>query len=257
MRNAIGLSFSRMAERPMRITLVALVLTLGACLVAVSAACDDTDAIDGSGDFVTRSFELSGFEAVALGHAFDAEIVQGAEFGVTVTIDDNLLDRLVVERRGDELTVGLESGISVRNARMEARVVLPALRRLEVSGASRAEFVGFDVMEAFDIDASGATRVTGQLSAEDLDVKLSGASRVELGGSASRATLEASGASSFEIADLTVREASVDLSGASRMTVRVLVAVSGDVSGASSLRLIDGEGVVVDVDVSGGSSFER
>jgi hypothetical protein len=241
----------------MRIARVVLALTLGAFLLAGAAACDDTDAIDGSGDFVTQSFELSGFEAVALGHAFEAEIVRGAEFEVTVTIDDNLLDRLVVERRGDGLTVGLESGSNVRNARMQVRVVLPVLRRLEVSGASRAEFVGFEEMQAFDIDASGATRVTGRLSAEDLGVRLSGASRAELSGSASRATLEASGASSFEIADLTVREASVDLSGASRMTIRVLDAVSGEVSGASSLRLVDGEGVSVDVDVSEGSSVER
>lgn len=233
-----------------------LLLALAAALVLV-ACDDDDDAIRPSGTTVTESFDLAGFDAVRLSHAFDAEVVRAAEFSVEVTIDDNLRDRLIVEVRGDTLHIGLESGTSIRgNVTLDARVTLPELAELRLSGASRARLSGFDAAGDVVLRASGASRIQGELAAQTVAINLSGASSAEIVGSAETATFEASGASRFDLADFVVASASVELSGASRADVHVTAEITRvEVNGASTL-VYRGDPRLGSVDSSGASTIE-
>ena len=184
---------------------------------------DDEDAIRASGETVTRRYDgLGDFDAIAASAAFAVVIEQGAAATASVTVDDNVLDRVEVEVRGTTLRIGLEPGISIRGtATLQARVTMPSLRRIELSGASSAELLGFDAFPELAVDASGASRVAGVVDAASLTVELSGASRASLSGTADHATLDGSGASSFALEDLDVATASVELSGASHADVLV------------------------------------
>jgi hypothetical protein len=233
-----------------------LLLALGAALMAV-ACDDDDDAIQPSGNTVSESFDFADFDAVSLSRAFEADVERAAEFSVQVTIDDNLRDRLVVEVRGDTLHVGLEPGTSVRGgATLEARVALPKLRALDLSGASRVRLSGFDDADDVDIDASGASRVSGELTTGAVRLRLSGASSAAIVGSAETAMFEASGASNFDLADFIVGTASVELSGASRAEVHVTEEITQvEASGASRL-VYRGDPRVGAIDSSGASTIE-
>lgn len=74
--------------------------TLGAVLAAILVlglgliACDgDDDGVRGSGNLVTRDFELTDFTSVRLFGAFDAEITRSDTYSVSLRVDDNILDR--------------------------------------------------------------------------------------------------------------------------------------------------------------------
>ena len=53
-------------------------------------------------------------------------------------VDDNVLDRLIVTRTDDLLTVRLEDG-SYNNLTLVADITLPDLTYLEISGASSVQ----------------------------------------------------------------------------------------------------------------------
>lgn len=242
--------------------------------VLLLAACGGP--IVGSGDLVTEEYDLTDFTRIEVSHAFEVEVRRGDQHSVSITVDDNLLDRLRVEQDGDTLRIGFERGLDFGTATRRATIVLPEMRALSLSGASDANLSGFasdDPLDlrlsgassialdqvtsgAIDLEASGASRVTGRLRAADVRFEASGASRIELEGSGEEAELEASGASRLRLDDFTLRAATVRLSGASNAGVNVSRTLSAELSGASTLEY-SGDPSIRDVETSGASQIRR
>lgn len=187
----------------------------------------------GSGQLVSEQRAVSPFTAVAVGGALRVEIDRGP-LNVEVTLDNNLIDRLSTVVSNNELRISCRDCSPSSGAAI--RVSLPALSRIEVSGASRAIASGVD--------------------AEHLDIEISGASRIDLDGAIDVLEIDGSGASRVEGRDLTVTRLHIDLSGASRAVIEVTERVDGDLSGASHLELAGDASPIAVVDVSGGASVE-
>ena len=252
-----GRPFSSMFPVRSRLSGGVLTLTLPA-LMLVFVACNNGPSVQGSGTLLTENFAASGFDELQVSHGFTVEVVRGEEFEVAVTIDDNVLEYLVVLDRDGVLEIGLNRAISVfGDATLEAWVTLPELRGLTLRGAAHVNLEGFDSVEALTVSASGASSATGALITEDATFDLSGASRVELRGRADTVTIEASGASRLELADFTIDDlSSVQLSGASEADVTVTGSLTeADLSGASGLTY-GGEPVLGRVETSGASTIE-
>jgi len=228
----------------------------------------------GSGTAERTVYDRDGFDAIDIGGSFDLDVVAGDDFSVEVTVDDNFTEDLNVKVRGSTLFIGFKSGSRNHKTQPSARVVLPLLNELSVSGASTAAVDSFDG-ERLSIDVSGASEVTfdsqrfDRLSAElsgasevtmsatvgDARIELSGASELTWTGDASNLSLDASGASNLDVSTLELDEVTVDISGASAVELGVASLVTGDLSGASTL--VVGNDVNVRVDSSGASSVER
>jgi hypothetical protein len=200
-----------------------------------AAACDPI--LIGSHELTTVTPAADGFERLDLANEVDATVTQGSPRRLEITVNENLQDHLRVRTAGDRLEVGLDDGFDYHGVVLQVRVTMPSLTAIDLSGASRAQLIGF---ERFPTDrltatASGASQLSGTIIADTLALELSGASRADLTGSARALTLEASGASHATLDGLTATVASVDLSGASSAIVRVDSEVHGEASGASDL----------------------
>jgi hypothetical protein len=238
-----------------------LSLVLGGLLLTVmsiTTACDAEDEdIRGSGELVTRTFDLEGFDAVEASYSFDVEITRDDAFSVEVTVDDNIADRLEVELRRSTLELSLEPGLSISNVTLRAVVTMPELTSVEASGASRIAFEGFDgPIQRFDVRVSGASNARGDLQVDALLIDASGASTVELTGRAADLDAEASGASGLELRGLEAVAADLRVSGASRAELTVTDALDLDVTGVSRVRYA-GDPVIGRLDISGASSVDH
>jgi hypothetical protein len=230
--------------------------------------------VKGSGILITEDMDFSDFTRVEVGYAFEVEIVQSDQFSVSITADDNLFEYIRVSQQGSTLKIGVQPAVLFRSATYRAKVTMPQLRSLELSGATRGTVSGFESAEDLDIevsgassleleeilagdttfDVSGASRVTGEITAQDVNFDISGASTVRLRGQADDIGLDLSGASHVEMDDFLVSSADVDFSGASSGTVHVDGSLDVELSGASSLTYL-GNATLGDVDVSGASSL--
>ncbi len=257
------------------VTLVLLALALAA------AGCDMPSTgglgqVTGSGTPATKVYDFTGFTNVSADSGFTVTITQGAEFAVSVTVDDNLVEEhLKVELDGETLRVGLEPLWAYSDLTLEATVTMPGLTGLEASGASTVSASGFASGDPLALTASGAStmtligagagevglelsgagRVLGELEAQELAGEISGAGAVDLRGSAQRLQLDASGGSRFELLSLPAVDADLRLSGGSRGAVTVTGTLSADASGGSRLEYA-GSPQLGDVDSSGGSVVE-
>lgn len=210
--------------------------------------------VSGSGRLETKEMDLSDFRRVEAGGTFEVDIVQGESFETAITADDNLFEYLDVSVRGDTLRLQLRPGRSYTNTTLKARIVMPSLRELRVSGASQARLEAFDSQGSLDVKASGASTLSGEVQAQELAIVLSGASRLSLAGNGGQLSLRCSGASSADLGDVSVGDADVNLSGASSATIDATGRLNADLSGASNLTYA-GSPTLGRVSTTGGSSI--
>jgi len=235
-----SLAMSTPTARAAQIRRRRLFFVLLICTTAVLAtACDAQISLgggeSGSGDFVMQSYDLTGFDELEISGSFDAVVEIGDTYSIEVLVDDNLLDYVDVRVRGDELKVGLESGVSTRNGTFEVNISMPEMVALSVSGASDVVVDGIDEDE-LELDISGST-----------DVLIEGESK--------NVVLDASGSSDVDIRLAGVDEVIVDLSGASSAAFSSANTVNGELSGASDLWVPSS--AVVSVETSGASDVTK
>jgi hypothetical protein len=211
----------------------------------------------GSGNLETEEYAFANFTRVEISSAFEFEIKQSGSYSINVTADDNVIDRVQISQDGQTLKIRV-GGVptSFRSVTLKALVTMPQLGGLTVSGASRGIVSNFNCTEAVSIAVSGASRVTGDITAGDIGFDVSGASTVQLEGSADDMIAIVSGASRFNVGDFTVNNADVNISGASTGTINLDGRLDANVSGASTLLYI-GDPVMGTMNVSGASSLGK
>ena len=262
---------TRKTMRFIALVIIMSMLTIGtACIPGIGPT------VTGSGKLAAWDFDYSDFTRIEAGYAFEVNITKADSYLVRITVDDNLYEYLDVSKRGDTLHIGLKPNYNYGNITQKAAINLPDLRRLGLSGASKANIKGFSSSHSVDFDLSGASRtdisimrtgdthfelsgashVSGGIEMADGRFDLSGASSLELEGSANDVSIEASGASHVRLSDFSVVDAEVNLSGASNATVNASGRLDGDLRGGSRLDYI-GNPTLGSISTSGGSTISR
>ena len=167
-----------------------------------------------------RSKPLEGFARVNIGNAFHVEIKESPQFSVSISADDNVIDLVEAEKEGDTLRIGLEAG-DYSEVTLRARITMPELLGVMLTGASRATLEGFSSANDLSISLSGSSVLEGYVEAREADLRINGASKLTLAGSADNLSVRASGASILSLQHFSVDRSSIVLDGASQATVNV------------------------------------
>ena len=236
-------------KRAIVAALVLVILTAG-----LQAGCGGV--FTGSGNLETKEYTFTDFTSVEISSAFEFDISQSSSYGVSITADDNVLEKVEVTKEGNALKIGLKTMPRLGPATLKAEVTMPQLHGLVVSGASRGTISDFSSAENLDITVSGASKVTGDITAGDAEFDISGASTIQLEGSASDMAANVSGASRLNMGGFMVNNANVTFSGASNGTINVTGKLDAALSGASKLSYI-GEPTMGNINTSGASTLSR
>lgn len=259
--------------------LVGLAAAALAAAVLLSLGCggkDEKTHLSGSGELVSKEYDLSGFTALRLDSGMHANVVSNATFAIAVSVSGNLAEHLVVEVDGDTLHIGLDPAYLYSGQRLLATIAMPRLTGADVSGMSKVRILGFASKDPLVVKLSGGTRATfgglsagdvtvdasgnsglaGELKAASLAGTISGASRIGVNGSATSATLVGEGASNFDLPGFVLQDADVKLSGGSQGTVNVTGTLNADVSGGSTLRYV-GSPTLGQIGTSGGGKVTK
>jgi hypothetical protein len=231
-----------------------VVVAVASSLVVLGGACSDDEVVTGSGQVVERTVPTSPFDRLQVGAAFHVRVTLGEPESVTVRIDDNLVDRLDAAVVDETLHIRLEPPTSVRDATLEADVVVSALSGIEVAGASTVRVAGSLETDDLRLEVAGTSTLDLLVEATSIDLGVYGASTVTLGGSAAELRSIVAGASSVSALDLTTGTLDADIEGASTLIVNVTTSISARVSGASTL-LYGGTPEILSQDVTGASTI--
>ena len=224
--------------------------SIAAAVIAVSAAtsaCGQTRAENG-GPIVSRSYQVGDFQQIEVAGPYDVQIRTGANPGVTANGSEKLLERTVVEVRGDKLLIRperqkgwFEFGWS-NGGKAKFSVTVPQLSGAAIAGSGDIQIdkVRGDRFEG-SVAGSGGLNV-GQIDVQSLKLAIAGSGGVKAGsGQAQSIGLEIAGSGD------------IDARGVQAQTADVSVAGSGNVaahaSGTANVEIM-GSG---DVEVTGGA----
>ncbi|MDJ0925333.1 MAG: DUF2807 domain-containing protein, partial [Acidimicrobiia bacterium] len=116
-------------------------LLLVALLSSMLAGCENgiiSIGDEGSGIPVTETREVASFSSIEAGGALNLDVTvdPAALQSVEVVYDDNIIDRLTTEVRGDTLVVDLEGSINLTgNIDRVVTIVMNDLESIDASGA--------------------------------------------------------------------------------------------------------------------------
>lgn len=205
---------------------------LMAAMLLLSGCAD----VSGSGNLVTEDREVSGFEKIELDGSGEIIITQGDDESLRIETDDNIMEHVKAEVKGDTLELGFKSGFgSISPTRLTFYVGVSDLTGLSVSGSGDVEADRIDTgsLET-SVSGSGAVRIT-ELISGSIEVSISGSGRVEFAGGADDQDISISGSGEFDGGGLCGRSVKVKVSGSGDATICAEESLDADISGSGSI----------------------
>ena len=193
----------------------------------------------------TQTYGYTDFTRVEVGYGFQVELVQSNSYSINITVPTASFNFVQVSKEGETLVISLTETFK---GTKKAKITMPNLYQLKLSGGTRADLNGFSSSQDLKAELSGGSRVTGDISAKDAEFNLSGGSHTTLSGSANALNVDVSGGSHLTLGAFSVSNADVRLSGGSHATVNVGGILDAKLSGGSRVFYV-GELTIGEIDV--------
>ena len=196
--------------------------------------------IRGNGNVTTETRSVGSYDAISVSNAFTVYLVEGTEGQLSLEGEENLLEYVVTEVRGDRLHIKFRKGVQLNSSRnssgLKVRVPVSEISALDVSGA--CDVIGETRLKSdrFKASMSGASDARLDLETGDLQAELSGASNLKLRGSAGSFRIQGSGASDLNAFELEAEAVDAEISGSADAEVQVSQQLKANVSGAGDLK---------------------
>lgn len=213
-----------------------LALLLSACKINLNIP---VETLQGSGEIVTREYEVAGVDRLSLEGFGQLVVRQGDEESLTVTTDDNIMEHVDVEVRGSTLVLDLSEGGRNYNFRptngIKFELVITDLSRVDLTGAWNVEADSLDV-DSLRFDLTGAGQVElDDLVADELEINQTGAGSVIVSGKVKGQDVTMSGAGSYFAADLESETAILRISGVGTATIWATETLDVDISSVGNV----------------------
>ena len=197
-----------------------------------------TGGFSNPGSVTTRDFDVEEFHSLEVGFPFEIVWSESAESTVTITMGQNLFNRLDVSVRQGVLRLTNSGGsININTTRNMPRLYITSPSMESVNISSAASISGWDTItsDEFRMNVSGAASVNLDLDVNDFNATFSGASSVNLSGQGNNADITSSGAASISAFDLQLLNGNVVLSGAGSVEINASNELDVRLSGVGSI----------------------
>ena len=202
------------------------------CMVAVTSF--------GASAQQSKNVSVAGFDEVAVSSGIDLYITQGNTESAKVTAPEEIMDKVVLEKNGNILSVRFKDNFSLSrlmsNQSIKVYLNVKTLHGVTASGGSDVYSQNTIKTDRLKIKSSGGADIKLTINTTDLQIETSGGSDVELKGSAVNMTASSSGGSDIDAFELVTQYAKVSASGGSDAHVNVSKALEASASGGADLR---------------------
>jgi hypothetical protein len=221
-------------KRILSYTTIGLLITMSSCYTF-------SPCLDGYGDLVEETRDVSGFYAVSNNSSFDVYVSQGDEYSVKVIAQDNIMPVIETNHSGGSLIIQTREFSCIRNtSHIEVHVTMPEIEELSNNGSGRLECISV-VSTDFELRNTGSGRAyvdtifcddfyvvntgSGQIYVEEADalfseVKLSGSGRIDFGDMyAEELVLRHTSSGNIDGFLIGAENADITLSGSGRITL--------------------------------------
>lgn len=187
----------------------------------------------------SKTLSVNNFNNIQVSSGIDLYLSQGNTESVKIIAPEELLNQVVVEKSGTQLTLKFKDNFSwrrfIKGQTIKVYVNFKTLNALSASGGSDVYSQATIKANHFDISSSGGSDLKLTLITQDLKIESSGGSDIYLKGSARNMEISSSGGSDIHALDFMAENARVNSSGGSDVNVYVTRALEAHASGGSDI----------------------
>ena len=212
-------------------------LGIGATIILLLVSACGIAPTFGSGDLVTKTYQVSGFDGVSVSGGGDLVIIQDGTESVSVETDDNLMQYVVTEVRNGTLDLYLDNQ-GLRNFRPTKLIFTVHVKNLTAVTTSGSWDLTSEKIDTDDLSivVSGSGNVTiSDLTAENLSVMISGSGEMDAAGEVTDQDITVSGSGKIRLGDLLSETALINISGSGEATLWVTTSLTAEISGSGTV----------------------
>lgn len=167
----------------------------------------------------SRSYDFAGFDSIAVHGAYAIEVEVGGGYSVALSgPEERLADARLRVENGALVLDERECRDCRREGALRARITLPSLDALEVTGVA------------------DNSRISG-IDAENFSIEVSGVAELALAGRCGRLSLRVEGVSDIDGQNLRCGDAVADLEGVGEASIHASNSLEADVDGMAQLTV--------------------
>ncbi|OIO56662.1 MAG: hypothetical protein AUJ47_12725 [Candidatus Marinimicrobia bacterium CG1_02_48_14] len=231
------------------------ITTLAMSLSVFFACVSFGGCIDGSGQVKSETREVASFSGINISGSADVFLTPGETQSLTIQTDDNLLELITTDVKGQNLYIGNKKCFKTRND-VKIFITVPTLSDVTISGSSDVK--GADLFKCGDLGLkiSGSGNITLAVDADDVDMSISGSGDMEIKGSAEDLTIRISGSGGLNSRDLETKSVTAIISGSGDCMVNTTGDLNAVISGSGDVTYF-GNPKSVDTSISGSGSVKK
>ena len=254
---------------------ILIATTTAAVLLAGCTARGDGDG--DAGPATSRTVQVGEFRKLEIAGAYEVEVRTGSAPSVRAEGSQRDLDRLVVEVKGDVLTIHPKKGTNfnwTNRSRTRIAITVPQLDAARVAGAGTLS-IDRITSPSFDSSVAGSAEVSigqvsgqsfkgslagsgelevDQLAVQTVELSIAGSGEADLAGKAERASYTIAGSGSLDAEKLDTRDIDLTIAGSGNVKARASGAVTGRIMGSGSAKI--GGGAKCQVEKVGSGSID-
>ena len=218
---------------PLMAIMVVMAMALSSCVVPFKGI------IRGSGNIISETREVSGFNKVQLDGAGTLTISKGDAESLQIEADDNVLPELTSNVTGNTLVLGIQENwwqrVVIPSQGINYVLTVTDLSDITINGAADLNLDGFET-DTLTIEINGAGKISvTDLTANNFEYVINGTANSQISGEVDDLSVEINGLGNVKAGNLQASSASIELNGLGNGTVWVTDSLSVSISGGGSL----------------------
>ncbi len=196
----------------------------------------NNNSIEGSGNVITKTVNTQPYNTINVSGSMDVFLEKGTEGNISITAEDNVQDRIVVESDGTTLTISMKNNTSLRNTK-KIKITVPFEDLSEISLRGSGNVEGKDMLKSnsitLNIQGSGEIKVS--IEANSMDAQLNGSGDMTLSGKVTDVEVKTTGSGNFEGKELNSENAQIYISGSGDSSIYAKNSLKARIQGSGSI----------------------
>ena len=226
-------------------------------LISITACGSNTiwnsrDVITGSGNVITESREVSGFNGISHTGIGRVIITQGDTESLTIQADDNLMEYITSEVKNDTLELGFDENVRFDStSSITFTVGAIGIAEIGTTGTGSIELDELGTKNLHILKTGTGSISIGSLTATDLVVNADGTGKIEIAGTVVNQELDLKGTGNYDAPDLESQTADVGVTGTGSVVLWVLDSLDVEIVGISKVSYYGSPDVTQDITGTG------
>lgn len=231
-------------------------ISLIALFIPVLFAGCENKCIEDSGNSVSRAVAVKNFDKIKVAGAIKLVLTQDSSYKVQVDADSNIIAYVKADVSGSELKIKLDYDKYCGTDSIVVRAGIGELKQLDLDGAVKVAGEGRIYANDLNLNFSGASDVSLDLSASKVTTKVDGVGKIALTGQAGVHDLKIKGTTKVDAFDFIVGVYNIETEGTGKANINVLNELKVKTSGTSEIYY-KGNPKKVDEKKSGATKLEK